>query len=85
MPRFFFNVYDDIVALDEEGQELPDAEAAKREAVRGVRSLASAQVLQGRLNVDHSVEVQDEDRRQVALIRFGEVVRVEDCLARSRN
>ena len=32
MPRYFFHVYHDRPELDEEGEELPDAQAAWREA-----------------------------------------------------
>jgi len=78
MPRFYFDVYDDTVCADEDGLELPDAEAAKREATRSARSLACEQVLHGYLNVNHSIEVQDENHRRVATIRFGEAVRIED-------
>lgn len=77
MPHFFFNVHDDVVSHDEEGHELPDAEAARREAIRGIRSLACEQILQGRLNLSHSIEIQDGERREIATIRFGEAIRVE--------
>ena len=53
-------------------------EAARREAIRSARALASEQVLHGHLNVNHSIEVQDEGRRQVAVVRFGDAVRIED-------
>jgi hypothetical protein len=33
MPRFYFHVNDDRTILDEEGTELPDMEAARREAI----------------------------------------------------
>ena len=78
MPRFFFNIYDDVVVDDEEGLELPDAEAARREGIRSARALACEQVLQGHLNVNHRIEVQDEDRRRIATIRFGEAVSIEN-------
>ena len=34
MPRYHFNVYDGTYAIDDNGTELPDREAAQREAVR---------------------------------------------------
>lgn len=78
MPRFFFNVYDDAVCTDDDGLELTDAEAAKREGIRSARALACEQVLHGHLNVNHSIEIQDSDRRHVATIRFGDAVRIEE-------
>lgn len=77
MPRFFFNVHDDAVTADDEGVELPDAEAARLEAIRGARSLACEQVSNGYLNVNHRIEVHDSLRREVATIRFGEAIRIE--------
>lgn len=40
MPRYFFDVYDGAVSQDDEGIELPDDEAAKKEATRAVTELA---------------------------------------------
>ena len=77
MPRFFFYVYDDVVAIDDDGVELPDLEAARREAVRGARSLAAEQVTEGRLILHHRVEAVDEGGNVVASVTFGDVVTVE--------
>ena len=33
MPRYFFHVHDGISILDEDGTELPDLDAARKEAV----------------------------------------------------
>ena len=41
MPRYFFNVYYDRAELDEEGEELPDAQAAWREA-----TMTAGQIIQ---------------------------------------
>ncbi|HEX8623305.1 MAG TPA: hypothetical protein VF718_15155 [Allosphingosinicella sp.] len=78
MPRFFFKVRDDVVVDDEEGMVLPDVEAARLQGIRSARALACEQVLHGRLNVGHSIEIQDEEGRQIATIRFGDAVRIED-------
>jgi hypothetical protein len=47
MPRYYFHVYDDYTALDEDGIDLPDVEAARREALVGARALAAEQVVKG--------------------------------------
>jgi hypothetical protein len=47
MPRYFFHVYHDRPELDEEGEELPDAQAAWREATVTVGQII--QDLNGRL------------------------------------
>ena len=77
MPRFFFHVYDDVVALDEEGVELPDAAGAEREGRRGARALASEQVLEGRLNLSHRIDIADETGAVVATIAFRDAIAVE--------
>jgi hypothetical protein len=41
MTRYFFDIReDDQLAIDEEGQELPDVEAAQEEAARSLADLA---------------------------------------------
>ena len=80
MPRYFFNVYHDRAELDDEGEELPDLQAAWREAT--VTAGQIIQDLDGKLRPggkDWRLEVTDEfanplyvihvsaDRSQVSL------------------
>ena len=60
MPRYFFNVYHDRAELDEEGEELPDVQAAWHEAT--VTAGQIIQDLDGRLRPgqDWRLEVTDE-------------------------
>jgi hypothetical protein len=60
MPRYFFNVYHERAELDEEGEELPDLQAAWREAT--VTAGQIIQDLDGRLRPgrDWRMEVTDE-------------------------
>ena len=76
MPRFFFHLYDDIVARDEDGLELPDAEAARQEALRAARALAAEEVSRGRLVLHHRIEVEAEDG-VIARISFGDALTIE--------
>jgi hypothetical protein len=78
MPRFFFHVLDDLGCQDEEGRELADLEAAKAEAVKGARSLICGQVLEGRLALNHHIEIEDEAGNRVGDIAFRDAVRIED-------
>ena len=49
MPRFFFHVHEAFGStLDEDGRELPNLETARSEAVKGVRSILSAELADGR-------------------------------------
>jgi hypothetical protein len=77
MPRFFFHVHDQHVSQDDEGLDLPDADAALAEAVKGARSLAAEQVLNGRLNLGHRICIADETGAPLATVSFGDAVRVE--------
>ena len=47
MPRYFFNVYDGVAILDDEGSELAGLQEAKREAVT-----ITGQLLHGSLKAD---------------------------------
>jgi hypothetical protein len=60
MPRYFFNVYHDSAEMDEEGEELPDAQAAWREAT--VTAGQIIQDLDGKLRPGQQwrLEVTDE-------------------------
>jgi len=75
--RYYFNLYDDDVAPDEEGSELPDLAAARARAFAGARDMACAEVLQGHLTLDHRIEVVDESGELVWTVRFSDVVSVE--------
>ncbi len=78
MPRYHFNVYNDLVALDEEGKELPDIAAAREEAIRGARGLMAEELIQaGRMRLQHRIEVADEKGRVLLTIPFRELVNIE--------
>jgi hypothetical protein len=77
VPRFFFHVFDDVVLTDDEGIELPDAEAARREALAGVRAMMCDQVRNGRLVLGHRVDVDDEHGRRVLSLKFAEAITIE--------
>ena len=77
MPRYFFHVHDDIEALDEEGLELPDAEAALNGARDAARQLAAEQVTQGKLHLDHRIEVANDAGEVIATIAFRDCVEIE--------
>ncbi len=77
MPRYFFNVYDDIIAEDEEGRELPNHAAARLEALRGARGLIAEQVMHGYLVLSHWIDVVDEQGEMVLTITFGDAVDIK--------
>ena len=77
MPRFFFDLHDDMIAKDQEGVELSGPSAARERAILSARDMAATQVLQGYLNLRHFIGVRDESGASVAKIRFGDAVEVE--------
>ena len=77
MPRYYFQLRDDIDAKDEEGAELPDIASARAQAETYARTMACQEVLEGHLNLHHRIEVEDEAGQRVAIVTFGEVVKLE--------
>ena len=77
MPRFFFHIFDDAVSRDDEGVELADAEAARRTALAGARSMMCDQLAAGRLSLHHRIEVRDEQGDEILTLAFGDAVTIE--------
>ena len=75
--RFFLHVHDDIIATDEEGADLPDAEAAKEYARAAARELICDQARAGLVNLDHRIEIETESHAHVATIWFREAVQFQ--------
>ena len=55
---------------DPDGQELPDLDAARQQAVEGVQSILSDEVTQGLLDLTGYVEIADADQKVLAVVRF---------------
>ena len=60
MPRYHFNVYDGVTLLDEKGVELPDANFARREAIRYSGTLLEEGGEKDNLGAEWRMEVTDE-------------------------
>ena len=61
MTKYFFDFRSgDVCSLDEEGQELPDAETAHDEAVRALADALRDVVLQGSADQHAAVKVRDD-------------------------
>ncbi len=78
MPRYFFHIYDDLIAHDEEGVELPNVSAARLNALIGARSLIAEQVKRGYLVLSHWIDVVDEHGEPVMTVTFGDAVDVKE-------
>jgi hypothetical protein len=77
VPRFYFHLYNDLIAIDEEGSELPNAAVALQRAITIAREIAAEAVRNGRLVLDHRIEVADEAGAIIGKIQFRDVVEVE--------
>lgn len=77
MPKFYFDVHDDVDVEDEEGVILPDEGAARSFALNAVRELACDELRHGRLNLKHLIAVKDENGRALFTVSFGEVVEID--------
>ena len=78
MPRYFFNLYDDLIVLDEEGVELPNPAAARLNALIGARDVIAAQVKHGYFVLSHWIDVTDEQGDLVLTVRFGDAVDIKE-------
>jgi acyl-coenzyme A thioesterase PaaI-like protein len=78
VPRFYFNLRNDLSVDDEEGMELPDVQAARALAAKYALDMVAASVLeQGRINLSHRIEVTDDSGGDIVAVAFGDVVTIE--------
>ena len=77
VPRYFFHLYDDLAVIDEEGVDLPDDHAAREIALQHAREMACAEVEEGRLVLDHRIDMVDESGRRVGAVSFRTAVGLE--------
>jgi hypothetical protein len=76
VPRYFFHLYNDEIAMDEEGKVLPDLGAAHANGVKEAREMMLDTVTEGRINFSHRIDIADETGAVLASVTFGEAVRV---------
>ena len=76
VPRYFFNLHADPDTPDEEGRELAGPEAARECALEAARELVCADIKHGWLNLDHSIDVTDDQGAIVLTVTFREAFEV---------
>ena len=75
MPLFYFNVYNSETTLDDQGSDLAGLPEAKAEARNAAADLIREEILAGRsLHRDHRIEVEDEGRNVVHVLKFDELI-----------
>ncbi|HEX8669027.1 MAG TPA: hypothetical protein VF727_11730 [Allosphingosinicella sp.] len=77
MARYFFQLYDRTGwSEDKEGRELADLAAARRQALKGARSIMGADVLRGEIDLTARIDVWDSDGRVVLNLPFADAVQL---------
>ena len=75
MPRYFFHVREGSeLSRDAEGQDLSNAEAARREAVAATREMLGEKLLHGGALDHRSIEIVDETGRVVDVVSANDVL-----------
>lgn len=89
MARYYFNVINgDGVANDEEGDELPDLDAARDHAIVGIRSILSEELrLRGLIDLKGRIEVAGMEGTVSLVVPYREAVKVipDDDLAAAED
>lgn len=78
MPRYYFHLFNDMQIPDAEGIELPNDSVALERAQSAAREMAAESVRQGRLVLNHRIEVTDESGKSVGVVHFGDAVLIKD-------
>jgi hypothetical protein len=78
MPRYFFNLYNDVTSMDDEGEEFPDLVAARAHGVSAARVMAAESVRNGKINMRHHIDVVDKSGNILERVRFGDAVSIEE-------
>lgn len=73
MFKFYFDVYEHLIAKDEDGGDYPDPQAARLSAIDAARSIAVERALEGHFCPDGRIDVVNEAHELVFRIRFDEV------------
>lgn len=77
MPLYFLDVCNtDIRAEDPEGHELPDLEAASREAIASIRSILAHEVAEGRLDLRGEIRIEDERGDVVRIVPYADALEI---------
>jgi translation initiation factor 2 alpha subunit (eIF-2alpha) len=74
VPRFYFHLYCEFSARDEEGRELADPASAREAAKEDIRSIISDAARRGEIDMRGRVEIADEHGTVVETVSFTDSV-----------
>jgi hypothetical protein len=78
MPRYFFDLHNDMQVMDYEGVELPNLNAALKHALHEARTMIQASVAdRGRIDLRHHIDVRDESGVVLNVLHFEDAVTVQ--------
>jgi hypothetical protein len=78
VPTYYFHLHNDIDACDEDGRDLPDLDAARQLAKEHARFTFAETIKEdGRANLDHRIDIEDEQGRVLDTVWFRDVVTIE--------
>ena len=76
MPRFYFDLHNDVDAIDREGKELGDLVEARKIALKAAREMIAASAKEGHINLNHFIQVREESGKIADRITFGEAISI---------
>jgi hypothetical protein len=78
MARYFFDLHNDIDALDEEGVELSGLDGALAHALCEARTMIQASVADtGRIDLRHHIDIRDKTGTVIHVMHFEDAVTVQ--------
>lgn len=81
MPRFYFNIRTKgELVEDPEGQDLPNLEAVRENAVISAREIMSHCISKGERGDHGEFEITDSEGTVILTFPFADAIRDEDCL-----
>jgi hypothetical protein len=79
MPRFYLHLCNGNGFIeDDEGSEFPDASAARKAAIAGLRDVTAGEIARGDLNLGSFIEIEDESGTLLATVHFSDAVAVRE-------
>jgi hypothetical protein len=77
MPRYYFDLRDDIDVDDPEGRVLPDVDSALVHAKKEAQEMVVACVAEGRpIDLQHRIQVRDEGGEVKVVVHFSDAARI---------
>jgi hypothetical protein len=75
MGRFYFHIRSGgQVIIDHEGSDLPDADAARREALASARQIVAEAIRYGTEDAPEEFVIADSEGRELEIVRFAAVL-----------